>query len=296
MSAECVSAVLTDHTRCVVVAHQFGNVAPTMAIREVLAARSIPIIDDAAQAFGCSTGGRPAGSGGEFGMVASGPQKPLAGIAGGVLLTNDGDAYRRVCALLTAKESSGKTLGRIASFCMWQLWRRHTLPLAALLAQFGRTGAPEEVVLSPMTNVEAAINLRQLARLDESVKCRRENARSILAALPQLLPYCVSDIPGGMVTVLAFVLPPVPGLADRLRLALAADGIEAQRPPLPCHLKDPEPRPYLRNTEELYRRVLLIPVESTVPSLPNTARLLDSGVLGSCPADNSVFCGQPADS
>jgi dTDP-4-amino-4,6-dideoxygalactose transaminase len=257
------------------VAHLYGNAAPVPAIRDALHGLPIAIIDDAAQGLGRDIAGKPIGSWGEFGVIASGPMKPIAGSAGGVLLTNDEESWRYAASLVAGPEKAGDVLRRVASFWLCQLQRRWTLPFLVLWNRFSSQVESESNELVPLSNAEAAVNLRQMARIRECVFHRRQNAEAILDALPQLRSLCVTDLSAdGLLTALTFVLPPLPRIAQQMASALARDGIECQSAPLPCHLLDPQHRPNLPCIESVYSRILRIPLESSPRSLQNTQRLV----------------------
>ena len=67
---------LREH-QVVVVPHLCGRIAPIDQIKTLLAARGIPLIDDAAQALGMQCGGRRVGTFGQCGILSVGPGKSL---------------------------------------------------------------------------------------------------------------------------------------------------------------------------------------------------------------------------
>jgi len=76
-------------TRAAVVAPLFGAVPPQDEVRELLAARGIPWVEDVAQAFGSSRAGRPAGSTAPLAVLSTNFDKPFTTGRGGVLVVND---------------------------------------------------------------------------------------------------------------------------------------------------------------------------------------------------------------
>ena len=69
LTPKTVEEVLSARTAAVMVVHQAGVPADVAAIRAVCAARSIPVVEDAACALGSSMGGRPGGSAGRAGRL-----------------------------------------------------------------------------------------------------------------------------------------------------------------------------------------------------------------------------------
>jgi dTDP-4-amino-4,6-dideoxygalactose transaminase len=80
--------------------HLYGCCADMGPILACAAARSIPVIEDAAQAVGAEWRGRRAGSIGTMGCFSFFPTKNLGGFGdGGMLTTNDEDLARKLKAL-----------------------------------------------------------------------------------------------------------------------------------------------------------------------------------------------------
>jgi dTDP-4-amino-4,6-dideoxygalactose transaminase len=81
--------------KAVVVSHLHGGLVPMSAVREVCAARGVPVVEDAAQAPGGRVQGRPAGAWGDVGVLSFGGSKLLSAGRGGALLTGRADVYQR---------------------------------------------------------------------------------------------------------------------------------------------------------------------------------------------------------
>ncbi|NOZ94854.1 MAG: DegT/DnrJ/EryC1/StrS family aminotransferase [Acidobacteria bacterium] len=85
-----VAGQLTPCTRAILPVHLFGQAADMEALAQ--AAGEIPIVEDAAQAWGASYHGRPVGGLGRMGAFSFFPSKNLGGFGdGGLVTTNDGD-------------------------------------------------------------------------------------------------------------------------------------------------------------------------------------------------------------
>ncbi|MGH3941046.1 MAG: DegT/DnrJ/EryC1/StrS family aminotransferase [Pseudonocardiaceae bacterium] len=84
--------------RAVIAVHVQGHLADLCPVRELLARRDIALIEDACQAFGASTGGRPAGSVGDLGVFSFQQAKQLAAGEGGAIVSKDPDLVA-ACAL-----------------------------------------------------------------------------------------------------------------------------------------------------------------------------------------------------
>ncbi len=85
-----IERAITSRTRAILPVHLFGHCAEFAAIEKTAAARSLPIIEDAAQAIGASYHGRRAGSLGTAACFSFFPTKNLGGAGdGGLVATSD---------------------------------------------------------------------------------------------------------------------------------------------------------------------------------------------------------------
>ena len=91
-----IDAVLSPHTRAIVVAHISGEPADMDPILEIAGARGLPVIEDCAQAHGARYKGRPVGAIGTAGVFSTMSGKHHAtGAQGGVVFMKDEDLYWR---------------------------------------------------------------------------------------------------------------------------------------------------------------------------------------------------------
>jgi dTDP-4-amino-4,6-dideoxygalactose transaminase len=89
ISPAAIRRAITAKTKAIMPVHLFGLCAEMNEINEI-AARKIPVIEDAAQAIGARYEGRAAGSLGAIGCFSFFPSKNLGGAGdGGILTTND---------------------------------------------------------------------------------------------------------------------------------------------------------------------------------------------------------------
>src|SRR5262249_394740 len=87
-----VEARVTPRTKAILPVHLFGLCAQMRPILELARARGIPVIEDAAQAFGAEYEGKKAGSLGTIGCFSFFPTKNLGGFGDGGMVTTDDDA------------------------------------------------------------------------------------------------------------------------------------------------------------------------------------------------------------
>jgi dTDP-4-amino-4,6-dideoxygalactose transaminase len=281
VTSSTVTAALTPRTRCVIVPHLFGDLAPIVEIESVLRRRNIALIDDAAQGFGAQCGARKVGAFGEFGVVCGGPGKPLATVTGAVLVMDSPEYYHRANTLSLPVESTAVILKRILDFWVYRRFRRYTAPLEVLR---------DRLVDSPsadpdphgVANLDAALMQRQIDRVWELANRRIANARRLIEVLAPLGWQILTDVSGeGLALKLTILLPPSgPPLPAVLR-AFAHAGIECQAGYAPCHPSDDSS---CAVTASLWNRVLCMPVESAFPKPERLSEIVTTLSEDSCRA------------
>ena len=184
-----VDAIPRD-VAAIVAPHAYGAAVNVAA----LAARGIPWVEDCATSPATFALGRPAGSHGTLAVFSFGATKYLTGGAGGMLLTNDDAIAERVRGMLTEAP-------RGPAF-------RHE-PRGS---QSGR-----------MADLNAAVALVQLSRLDSLRERRQSIASRYLAALPHL-----TTLPFDENHAYYRVIVRVDGNAHRLAERLRDAGIDAR--------------------------------------------------------------------
>jgi dTDP-4-amino-4,6-dideoxygalactose transaminase len=158
---------VTSRTKAVIAVHLFGLCADIDNVRAGLPA-GISVVEDGACAAGASYKGRPAGGLGDVACFSFHPRKSITTGEGGMLTTIDSD--------LAAKANVLRNHG--ASISEEQ---RHHGPQPYLLAAFDELGFNYR-----MTDVQAAIGLVQLGKLDRFVDERDARARYYREALADI--------------------------------------------------------------------------------------------------------------
>ena len=265
ITASSVEASLTPRTKCVIVAHLFGAAAPIDEIEVLLLQRGVALMDDAAQALGARRVNRPVGSFGTCGIVSCGPGKPLAGAAGGLLLTNDKRLHERAMAIPVEAEAPRVVGRRVLQFWMWRRFRRYTLVLERMI---GAASEPLHANAS-LSNLDAAIALAQFEGLDHHAASRRRNAQVLLRRLSMLPAKSVTNFSSSAIPVkLVYVLPEGGLTVQEAIEILSHYGIEAQCGYSPLHTSYADDTRF-PNTTAAWRRVLCVPLESrTTRSMP----------------------------
>jgi dTDP-4-amino-4,6-dideoxygalactose transaminase len=248
LTPSTVEPALTPRTRAVIVVHQGGVPADVDALHALLDPREVAILEDAACAVGSTYRGRPVGAGSPLAAWSFHPRKLVTTGEGGMLTTDSAEWATRLRRL-----------------------REHGMSVSAADRHASGQVAPEQYLEIGfnfrMTDVQAAIGLVQLGRLDGMVARRRELAeryRAALAPIPGLRP--VADPAWGTANFQSFwVLLPEDSPVSRNELLdiLAKAGISARRGIMAAHLEPAYagwPSLPLPVTELLTHRTLILPL------------------------------------
>ncbi len=94
---ELIAERITSRTRAILPVHIFGHAANMPAIRAIGARHGLPVVEDAAQAFGGACDGASIGALGDIATISFFPTKNLPGIGdGGMVVCRDQDVAARV--------------------------------------------------------------------------------------------------------------------------------------------------------------------------------------------------------
>ncbi len=169
MDPASVRAAITGRTGAIVAVHHAGLACDLNAILSIGDERGIPVIEDCAQAFGCKYEGELVGRRGALGSFSLNHFKHISTGSGGLLLTGD------------------DTLRYFASLYLDKCYQR------------------DEAIRNPfflapnyqMTEMQGAVALAQLERLDEFVTRRTELANRLAAHLDVIEGISLQRVPSG---------------------------------------------------------------------------------------------------
>ncbi|MFN8545810.1 MAG: DegT/DnrJ/EryC1/StrS family aminotransferase [Candidatus Binatia bacterium] len=102
VTPETVAARITPRTRAIIATHLFGSPCDVAGIKKVADAKGIPVIEDCAQAFLATQGGRLVGTMGAIGAFSLQQGKHMTTGEGGIVVTADA-AYARWMVLFSDK-------------------------------------------------------------------------------------------------------------------------------------------------------------------------------------------------
>src|SRR5438046_2817736 len=95
-----LAAAITPKTKAIIPVHLFGQSAEMDPILTIAAGRSIPVVEDAAQAIGATYKSQPLGGLGAFGCFSFFPSKNLGAFGDAGLVTTNDEALARKARLL----------------------------------------------------------------------------------------------------------------------------------------------------------------------------------------------------
>jgi len=146
-----IRSKITDKTKAIIVVHLLGNIADMDEIMSIARERNLRVIEDAAQAIGSKSKGRLAGTMGDLATFSFQENKNLMTGEGGMTITNDPDLAKR-CQLIRnhGEDCSREEMRSYISTSLGWNYR--------------------------MTEIESAIGLVQLKKLDKGNEIRKENA------------------------------------------------------------------------------------------------------------------------
>jgi perosamine synthetase len=149
LDVDAVEAALTDRTKALVAVDMFGYPGEIEPLRELCERRGIALIQDSAEALGAEYRGAPVGSHGTSCVFGFYPNKQVATGEGGVVTTHDEEQWK----LLRSLRNQGRSYEGGG-------WFNHV-----------RLGFNYR-----WTDLQAAVGLAQLEKLDRMLELRREAA------------------------------------------------------------------------------------------------------------------------
>lgn len=155
LTPESISERISDRTRAVVVTHLFGNPVDVHSVQRAIG--SIPIIEDCAQAFGASVRGSRVGSLGDIGTFSLQQGKHITTGEGGLIVTSDAEMAEHMRLYIN------------------KAWDYENPSDHEFLALNYR-----------MSELQGAVGVAQLAKLEDGVTTRRSNARRLTEALQRI--------------------------------------------------------------------------------------------------------------
>jgi perosamine synthetase len=256
LAPDSVEAAITPRTKAIMPVHQIGLAADMNRLMAIARHHRLVIIEDAAPAIGATYKGRRVGGLGNPTCLSFHPRKVITTGEGGMLLTDD--------AAVAARARTLRAHGMSVSDLVRHLADR------VVLEEYHELGYNYR-----MTDLQAAIGIEQIKRLDVMIERRREIAGRYAEALANIdglkLPFTSLDTPH---TYQSYLIELAPGLGlsrEDLMQELLAAGIATRRGVMAIHME-----PYYRlrypglrlpATESATRHSLLLPIYAMMTDL-----------------------------
>lgn len=230
INPSCIEAAITPRTKAILPVHLFGNPCDMEAIMDIATRHGLVVIEDACQAHGAMVKGRKVGSFGT-GCFSFYPTKNITTAEGGMITTDDDEVADRA-----------------------RLIRNHGQRERYYHEMIGYNFR--------MTEIQAAIGLVQLGKLEHFIATRRANAAYLTQRLKGVI--IPVEAPGCRHVYHQYTVR-VPDGRDQLANHLRAKGIATGvYYPLPVHKQCAYQRlgygDYLPVAEAVSREVLALPV------------------------------------
>ena len=203
LDPRAVAAAVTSRTKAVLVVHMCGSMARIDALAALCEERELVLIEDAAQALGGHYRGRALGTFGKAGCFSFDYVKTITCGEGGAVITDDSDLHEVI-----------------------QAYTDHGHDHVG--SDRGAEGHPHLGSNYRISELNAAVGLAQLRKLERILEIQRANKRYLKEGLTGLNRVSFRDIPdpeGDSATFLSFFLPSEEE-ARQAATALAGAGVD----------------------------------------------------------------------
>jgi len=248
LDPESMQRAITTRTRAVIPVHLSGRGAPMAEIQQLARAHDLFVIEDAAEALGSQQNGQYLGTIGHAGCLSFSPNKTITTGQGGAVLTNDDQLNQRLREL--------KDQGR------------------PVRGTGGDDLHPSLGFNFKLTNLQAAIGIAQLGRLDERIARLRRTYHLYAEQLNGVAGITLPGFGEGEVPQWVDALSP---RRDELVRYLSANGIDCRRFWFPLHTQPP-----YRQADEGFPHAMSASAQGVW--LPSAFTLSDADVMtvGAC--------------
>jgi dTDP-4-amino-4,6-dideoxygalactose transaminase len=244
-----IEPLINERTGAVLATHLFGQPCAIEEIAELTRTRNIRLMEDCAHALGVRVGGRCVGTFGDIGIYSFAEGKNMPCFGGGAIATSDeGVAIRARDVLAGASfPDKGAVLKKAAA--IWGLWLLTkpevfgvtVYPALRVKLFLGQplmdSGVGDELLsdfaasaprVYKLANLQAAIGLLQLDRLDAFNEGARKNARILTEGLNGITKIGVPSRATGDHIYVYYPLTVEPGKRNELRAHLLKRGFDTK--------------------------------------------------------------------
>jgi len=210
MDAGQIEDKITEKTKAIMPVHIYGHPCDMDPINGIAERHNLRVVEDAAEAHGAEYKGRKAGNLSDVGCFSFYANKIITTGEGGMVITNDDETAEKARALKDLAHMKGK---RFLHDMVGYNYR--------------------------MTNIQAAIGLAQLERLDEFAEMRRKNAQlynELLGEVKGITTPVEKDYAKNVYWMYSITVGKEFGMTrDELMKRLAEKGIETRAFFIPVH-------------------------------------------------------------
>jgi len=244
-----ISAAIGERTRAIVVVHQVGLPVDLSAVGAIAKRHGVQVVEDAACALGSAYGGQRIGGHGNIAVLSFHPRKVITTGEGGMILTDD----PKLAEMARSLASHGEAL--------LDVHRHHAM--RPTTEEFPRIGFNYR-----MTNIQGAIGVGQMSRLQEILDSRRALAHRYTRSLQEVPGVEVPIEPDGYEpnyqSYMVRITPETGTTRDQVMLGLRESGI-ATRPGITAIHRQLSYRAHadrstLKETEQAVDEALILPL------------------------------------
>jgi len=248
-----IEAAITPRTRAILPVHQIGLAADMDRINAIARRHGLAVIEDAAPSLGATYKGKHVGTLGNLTCVSFHPRKIITTGEGGMILTDDPALAERARVL-----------------------RAHGMSVSDLARHQARTAVIEEYhelgYNYRMTDLQAAVGMAQMKKLDFLLTRRRQVAARYNEALADLdfvrLPFSSPATPHTYQSYMVQIRSDCPKPRDQVMQEFLEAGVATRRGVMAIHMepyyRERMPHVRLPVTETAARHTLILPSYATM--------------------------------
>jgi dTDP-4-amino-4,6-dideoxygalactose transaminase len=244
-----IEPFIGERTGAIVATHLFGQPCPIREIADMARKRGVRLLEDCAHACGVRVGGRHVGTFGDIGVFSFAEGKNMPCFGGGAIATASDEVARRAREILSRATvpAMGPALRKALSvWFLWLLTRPEIFgvtvyPVLRLKLLLGQPLLDSEVGdelldtfarsnprVDRLVNLQAALGLLQLERIDVFNEGARRNARILTESLRGVPGIGAAPPESGDHIYVYYPLTVDPDRRDELRAHLLRHGIDSK--------------------------------------------------------------------
>jgi len=212
IDASRIEAAISTRTRAIMIAHTLGNPFDLGAVMDVARRHNLWVVEDCCDALGSTYGDKKVGTFGHVGTLSFYPAHHITMGEGGAVFTDDDLLRRAIESIRDWGRDCYCAPGRDNTCGKRFKWQLGDLP-AGYDHKYTYTHLGYNLKI---TDMQAALGLAQLERLDAFIEARRRNYRQLMARLAPLADRLLlpQPTPGSNPSWFGFPITLTPGVAQ----------------------------------------------------------------------------------